>query len=137
MNRFTIDGPVVVLPARICAVLESELDLDALRLKARSGRDIVVHDALQAIRAVALQYVEEVRQEVASDTRSTHLPAQEVAPRSESMLFGTRQVAAQAQLSPRAVTLAARNGRLRGALVSGRWWFDESDVALWLASRAA
>lgn len=127
----------VVLSARVCAVLVHELDLDTLRRRARSNRDSTVYDALQSIHAVALQHVEEVRQEIASDTRSTVAPEPEVAARSDSMKLGTSAVATQARVSARAVTLAAQKGRLRGALVGGRWWFDESDVASWLASRAA
>jgi hypothetical protein len=137
VNVYAFDGPVVVLPARVCAVLEEEIDLDRFRKLFRDRGDLETHDALQAVRAVGNMHNETVAAaaNIPSDARTPVAPESEVAARSEAMVFGSDDVASVAGISSRAVTLAASRGRLRGVLVSGRWWFNPDDVVTWLATR--
>jgi hypothetical protein len=133
--RYVVRSDSVVVPARVALVLEKTFDFAALRIHAR-GRDAEVAEVLFALHDVASQYALESAMDLpASDAGSSTPEAAEAAPSSGPMT--TTDVATRAGCSDRAVRLAADQGRLAGTRSAGRWQFDPTDVALWLASRKA
>lgn len=137
IQRYAIDGPVVVVPARAALLLEKALKLDDFRMQHR-GRDDQVDAVLTAWHAVAMQYVDEARDAATSRIGSSLAPASEVpAPLESVVLLGASEVARDVGVTTRAVTLAANGGRLRGELFGGRWWFRPEDVRAWAETRAA
>lgn len=128
-----------MLPDRAAFLLARRLGLDALRVEVR-GQDPEIDELLMDWHMVALGYREKLaRGPDACDVASALPSESQVAARSSRRCqLGTRQVADAAGLkSTAAVTLAARAGRLQGTHEGGRWWFEEDDVAAWIASRKA
>lgn len=140
MTRFAVSGPAVVVPARVALLLGQHLKLDDLRVAVR-GRDSEVDEVLLDWHLTELAYREQMAEKAAACDVASALPSRSQvvgeSPR-RSQQFGSRQVADVAGLkSTAAVTLAARERRLRGTHDGVRWWFEEDDVAAWLATRPA
>jgi hypothetical protein len=130
IQRYAIDGPVLLVPARIAALLERHYKMHELRLSAR-GWDTQLDAVLAAWHAIALQWIDD-------STRNASATGSEVAADAEpvgALMLSTATVAALASCTPRAVRLAAAEGRLVGCKSAGRWVFDRVDVKAWTSSR--
>ena len=149
MTRFLIEvegqDPIVTLPARTAALIESVWPaIDEVRTAMR-GRNDEVYAALLAIRMASLHVrarsEHALRAERGSTCACSDLTGTPVADVSEHAASSSRQVvtssdvARRAGVTTRAVLLARQRDRLRGELVGGRWRFDETDVAVWMATR--
>src|SRR5687768_15452256 len=135
MGRYMVDGPAAVVPARVAAWLERRFDLDRVRIEMR-GQDPQLDGVLNALHAVACQWDPAGAASVSTSADGSPVaPLAEVPPASTSM--GTPEVAQLADVTTRAVRLAASQGRLRGRRVGGQWVFDMEDVAFWVTSRSA
>ena len=127
-----VEGPAVIVPARVAVMLEYRLPLDDLRVQVR-GKDVELDAVLLALHTAALMYVEATRDELTSAVGSGVAAVSEVPARSTVMT--TSEVACTADCTTRAVTLAAVKEQLLGAKRDGRWWFEIDDVAAWVATR--
>ncbi len=133
VSRYVVDGPVVVIPAKIALLLERTLKLDELRIRVR-GHNAEIDDVLSAWHAVAMQYTDEVS---ASDPGSRNDRPPEAGRESTQKPLTAQQVADRAGVADRAIRLAASEGRLNGRYDGGQWRFDPIDVAAYLATRRA
>jgi hypothetical protein len=126
MARYSVDGPGVLVPARVCALLERHLRLDRVRAEVR-GADEQLDEVLSDLRVVAQSYL------TTGSVRGT--PVAERAERpSESPIadaMTASQVADITGVTPHAVRLARRRGHLRGVQVNGRWMFPRDEVRRW------
>ena len=131
VNRYATSGPVVVMPARVAALLERALRLNDLRIDVR-GRDREVDEVLQAWHAVALQFIDDTREQ-----RRFRVPGTVGdVPRNSSDNWDANEVAARLHLTPRGVRIAATKGQLHGVKDdAGRWWFEPEEVAEWATRR--
>lgn len=129
-SPFLVEGPSVLVPARVAALLERELKLDALRVRVR-GRDRELDLILLAWHAVSAQWLGEQRDQACF--RSGGNVFGEL--RKQPDHWSTEEVAALADCRTRTVTAAATAGRLVGEQVAGRWQFRPEDVAHWRATR--
>ena len=137
IQRYAVDGPAVVVPARIALLLECHYRMDRLRMDVR-GRDPELDEVLNAWHAVAMQWSPETGSENGSVTGTEVAGASEpVAPSEAVEQISASEVANQFGCTTRAVTKAAAERRLRGQFVAGRWLFHPDDVAVWAATRAA
>lgn len=123
---FATDGPVCFIPPRVALILERHCKLDALRVEVRNS-DPELAQVLYALHAVAMQY------DPTSANGSSTTGTTEVAP--SSVLMTATDVATHAGCTDHAVRLARREGRLTGTRVGGRWQFEATDVAAWVAAR--
>lgn len=128
MSRY-IDGPAVVVPARVALLLEKRLRLNDLRIEVR-GRDRELDQVLSAWHQAALAYV---NQEVGTD-RGTH-PGTGQEPASHSGPMTAADIARTLGLTTRGVRKAATAGRLEGRYEGGQWRFTPEDAARWAATR--
>jgi excisionase family DNA binding protein len=131
VSRFEVEGPAVLVPGRVAALLEKTLKLDTVRSQLR-GADRETDEVLLAIRVTGLRWAEGRSAEPACDHASDVHKVPQVGGRSD---MTTRQVANALGISTAAVTLAAREGRLDGRQVGGQWRFDMDSVAVWKAMR--
>lgn len=134
IQRYAIDGPAVVVPARIALLLERHYRMDRLRVDVR-GRDAELDGVLSAWHAVAMQWTPEhsgsgAGTEVVTDPEP-------VAPSEAVELISASEVANRCGCTTRAVTKAAVERRIHGRQVAGRWLFHPNDVVAWIATRAA
>ena len=135
IQRYAIDGPAVIVPARIALLLERHYRMERLRLEVR-GRDAELDGVLAAWHAAAMQW--SPGSDAGSDAGTEMAGGSEPAGQSDPVdPISASEVARSCGVSPRAVTKAASEGRLRGRLVAGRWTFHPDDVAAWVAVRAA
>ncbi|MFE5293003.1 helix-turn-helix domain-containing protein [Isoptericola sp. NPDC056618] len=123
-----IEGPAVVVPARVAAWLDARANLSALRMKSR-GADPEVDDVLLGLRVAALAWR-------TSATGSAVDPEPEV-PRESSQWLSTGQAANLLGITDRAVRLAIREGRLVAEQVAGRYRISRANVEHYRAARAA
>jgi excisionase family DNA binding protein len=123
---------MVMVPARIAALLERGTDISALRVRSR-GVDPEASAVLEDIRLAAMSW------SPASDfalTQSEGDGARKVAGCSEQWMT-TGQVARQLGLSPQAVRNAIRAGRLRATQVDGnRFQVSREDFEHYRAIRS-
>jgi excisionase family DNA binding protein len=122
-----LDGPVVVLGARVCAWLVRRLDLDSVRTAVR-GIDPEVDAALMAISVASLAW----------RTRNGCAPATEMAHRPQpdaSSELTPSEAAARVGVSPQAIRKACATGRLPARRIGGRWVIAADDFELWKTRR--
>lgn len=112
-----IDGPVAILPARVCALLERHADLDNFRIKNR-GVDAQVDHALIALHSAAATWRR-------SRTGTAHPPAPEPA---RSSWVTTTQAADALRVTSRAIRKAIQEGRLDATRVDDRWRITREDL---------
>ena len=123
-----IDGPAVVVPARVAAWLQSRAGLDRLRIDNR-GVDPEVDAVLTALRVAALHWR-------AAATGSD--PRKEPEGEAESVTWLTSAQAADSLgVGPRAIRLAIAEQRLPAERVGGRWLINREDVEHYRAARTA
>lgn len=110
------------MSSRVCAYLETALHIDDFR---RGGvPDPEVASVLEAMRGVASAWRGSVL-----GTRDALKPE----PRRE--WISTGEAAQQLQLTPRAITKAIHEGRLRATSSDGRWRINREDLAHFMANR--
>ena len=130
-------GDGVFVPARVAALLSRALDLNRRRTAWR-GSDAEVDAVLQAWRKVELAFVESRTRTAgcadgfAAATADAELPQPE-AQSSEEMTVS--QVADLLDVTQQAVTKAARERRLAGRQIAGRWVFPTETVAQFVENR--
>lgn len=131
MNRYATSGPVLVMPARAAALLERALKVTEFRINVR-GRDREIDEVLAAWHAVALQFVEDSREQ----GRFRGCGTVDDGVRNSSENWDANEVAARFDLTPRGVRIAATKGQLHGVKDdAGRWWFEPEEVAEWATRR--
>lgn len=121
--------PAVVIPAPLCALLDS-VGLSDIRKRERgnvSDLDAVLH----AIHVAGLSYVNTLPGS-ASGTSLARPPE----PAALSGTCGVSEASGRLAITTRAVRRAATEGRLTGELVDGRWLFSRSAVEAFRANRA-
>lgn len=121
-----LDG-IVVVPARIAALLDQHLRLDRFRKSVR-GHDAELDSVLLAIRLAAVVY--------SSATGTERAKTPEPQPHS-SRGIGTPAAAIQLGISDRAVRKAMTEGRLNAEKVDGRWRTSHADIQSYRANRAS
>lgn len=128
-----VDGPVVILSARVCAYLGRYGGLDQFRVSHR-GRDGEVDAALQAISAVAKKW-----RDSATGTKVAG-PA-EPEPQSgqaETTWMTTTRAGTLLGVTDRAIRKAIQEGRMPGAKRVGKQWqVTRADVEHFRAGRRA
>ncbi len=113
-----LDGnPVVILSARMCALLARHAGLDEFRISHR-GVDQEMDATLQAMRAAATAW--------RSSTTGTPDAVKPEPPRSSWMT--TTQAAAQLQITARGIRKAIDEGRLTATNADGRWRITREDL---------
>jgi hypothetical protein len=120
-------GPAIVVPARVCSILESQTDLAALRARLR-GIDPETSATLQAIRIAATLW-----RSAASGTPVAPDPE----PAGVLDMLPVDEVAMLLELKPRSVRKAAGLGQLRAMKIAGRWLITRDDLRHFEAARAA
>ncbi|MFJ1510909.1 helix-turn-helix domain-containing protein [Cellulosimicrobium funkei] len=123
-----VDGPAVVVPARVAAWLEARAGLSGLRVKAR-GIDPEVDAVLVAIRVVGLAWRD--------SATGSHVEPEPEVPRGSSQWLSTGQAADLLGITDRAVRLAISENRLPAQQVAGRYRITRADVEHYRAARAA
>lgn len=123
-----IQGPTVMVPARVAAWLEVRAGLSSVRARAR-GNDPEVDAVLLALRIAGLAWR-------TSATGSEVEPEPEV-PRESSQWLSTGQAAGLLGITDRAVRLAIREGRLEAQQVAGRYRISRPNFEHYRAARAA
>lgn len=121
-----------IVTGRVAYLLSRHFDLKELRLTAQTRRDSEVYDTLTAIHEAALRY----QSACYADGTSVDPDAEQAAP-SQGELLSASSVARLHDVTPHAVRIAVRRGRLRGEQREGRWWFTPEAVADWAATRQA
>ncbi len=124
-------GPTILLTSRFAAWLEAQ-GLSALRVNAR-GIDPEFDAQLSALHFAALWWrtATSAHAEAAAEI---FRPDAEVAP---VLTVNTTKAAELLDISPRAVRLAAKAGRLQAEKVDGQWRITREDVEHFRASRRA
>ncbi|MFJ5693316.1 helix-turn-helix domain-containing protein [Arthrobacter sp. NPDC093125] len=123
-----VNGPVVVIPARVCAWLERHAKLNEVRIQER-GADPEVDAVLVALRLAALTW-----RTTATGTPVAAKP--EVAPDLNQWL-STGQAADRLGITDRAVRLAIQEQRLHATNVAGRWRITREDLEHFSAAKNA
>lgn len=125
-GRYVHAGGIVVVPARIAAVLERYTDVGRLRVD-RRGQDAELDAVLQALRFAAMGWK--------SSATGTSV-ATVAEPGSSSAWLSTTQAATQLHLGERAVRKAIAEQRLRAVRVGTRWRISREDLEQYRAARA-
>ncbi len=126
-------GPVVVVPARVAAWLDSH-GLSGLRVSAR-GADAEVDAVLSALHYAALSW-----RTATSASARPEIGAEVVRSNAEDLAALTVNTTKAAQLlgiSPRAVRFAVEAGRLQAEKVDGQWQISREDLEHFRAGRRA
>lgn len=133
---FELEGPALVVPARLAARLAGAFGVERFRVEVR-GRDDELDALLWAWREMVRR--EQQRALAAIDPGSEC--GTENVERSElgasSSMMTSRDVARLADCSTRAVTKAALAGRLEGEQLGARWLFSPAAVDGWIEGRVA
>lgn len=125
VTRFVIDSPGLFVPARVAALLEPLIDAGRLRV-----HDAQLDAVLRDLAVVAAAYRERT-----SVARKFPGAAAEVGGRWSGELLTADDVAAEHNVTPHAVRLAARERRLRGSRDGSGWRFHRDDVEAWASTR--
>lgn len=118
-----LDGPRVLVPARVAAWLDRAVDLRRLRTSVR-GIDPEVDAVLLAFAVIAADW-----RTAATGTPLRQDPAP--APR----WYSTTRAADRLHLAPRTVRLACQSGALPAEQIDGRWRIAAEDVEQYAAAR--
>ncbi|CDM76130.1 helix-turn-helix domain-containing protein [Mycobacterium marinum] len=126
-----LDGPVVVLPGRVCAALNRLLGLDKIRAEVR-GQNAELDQALLAIRLAALAF------KTGSGSGTSVAPQPEPvsgsARQPKNDTVSTNTAATILKISGRAVRKAIDEKRLTATRDdSGRWRITQDDLAAFIA----
>lgn len=117
--------PVVIVPARVAAWLESRADLGTLRVEHR-GKDAEVDSVLVALRVASLAW------------RTSATGSQQAAePEELTALLSTQQVANHLDVTDRAIRHAIKEGRLKAHRDGTRWKVTREDLAHYQAAKNA
>jgi excisionase family DNA binding protein len=119
-----LDGPVVVIDAAVCAILNRLLGLDKLRTELR-GQNPQLDQALLAIRLAGIAHTE------TSSTGNGVAPQPEPKPPSSQQLNDTVSTTTAATLltiTDRAVRQAITEKRLPATKIEGRWRITRQDL---------
>lgn len=119
-----LHGPVVVVPARVCAWLERHAGIAQLRAEHR-GRDAEVSAVLVGVGVAAAKW-----RASATGTADAKRPESD-APSEMS----TRQASDLVGVTERAIRQAIAEGRLTATRVGSRWVLTREDVEQYRASR--
>lgn len=123
-----VEGPAVVVPARIAAILERHADLSGLRVRTR-GVDPEATAVLEALHVAALQW-----RGSATGTEE----AAEAEPATDSKRWlSTGEAADLVGVTARAIRKAIDEGRLEAVKVGGRKRISREDLEHYRAARAA
>ncbi|HEY3530390.1 MAG TPA: helix-turn-helix domain-containing protein [Nocardioides sp.] len=122
------DGPAVVVPARIAAVLERYADLSSLRVRTR-GVDPEATAVLEALRYAAMSW----RSSACAEPRTT--PRRNL-PQTREWL-DTGEAADLAGVTSRAIRKAIKEARLPATKVGGWYRISREDLEHYKAARAA
>ncbi|WP_068153509.1 helix-turn-helix domain-containing protein [Rhodococcoides corynebacterioides] len=126
-----IDGPVVLVPARVAAWIEANTSIEALRVAAR-GTDTEVDAVLLALHEAALRSRSSGSErkhltcdasadaEIRLQTPTTHGDLVE--------LLSTPETATVTGLSDRAIRYAITSGQLSGIRRGAKWFVRRSDA---------
>jgi hypothetical protein len=117
----------VIVSPRVAAVLESMADFQAARTKYR-GTDDEVYDTLHALRYAALQWA-------AYANESRPAPGAKAEPALKRW-YTPEQIAGQLHVTPAAIRLAIREGRLPAEKNDGRWRITPADYSTYRSTRA-
>jgi excisionase family DNA binding protein len=120
-----INGPCVIVPARVASWLERYCQLNEARITAR-GKDPEVDNVLNAIRVTAMAWR-------ASATGSTQ-PAE---PEELTPWVGTSEASEELDVTDRAIRHAIKENRLKASNINGRWRIAREDLEHYKAARAA
>jgi excisionase family DNA binding protein len=118
-----LDGPVVVLDARICAIIDRELD--KFRREVR-GQDPQLDHSLRSIRLAGIRFIE-------SSAAGTNVaPQPEPVSQSPQQLnddtVSTSTAATVLGITDRAVRKAIDEKRLPATKIDGRWRIHRNDL---------
>jgi len=112
-----IDGPVVVVPGRVAALLDNLVDLTRLRIDVR-GQDPELDAVLVALRTAALAW------RASAGGLPDRTPADPLPP-----WISAGQTAELLGVDPRHVRRLATTGRLTGRQLGDRTWLIERESA--------
>jgi hypothetical protein len=129
-SPFVVEGPAVILPARIAAGLERALHLDEYRIRVR-GHDRDLDEVLAAWHGSALHWAGSASEQARFRAQFPSLDDLRNLPDA----LTAEDVAAHVNRTQHAIRKAAREGRLTGERIAGRWQFRPEDVAAWQATR--
>ncbi|KGJ72727.1 hypothetical protein GY21_13555 [Cryobacterium roopkundense] len=118
---------MVIMPARIAAMLERHARLDELRISAR-GVDAEFDAVMVAFHIAATEWR-------TTALGRTQAPKPEAGPLSEWV--STAEAGSALHITTRAVVLAISEGRIRANKVSGNWRIAREDLEHHKAARAA
>lgn len=122
-----IDGPVVIVTARVCAYLNRYANLNRFREETR-GQDAEVDGVL-----IAFGVAERKWRKSATGTRDAAKP--ELDP--SSTWLSTTQAAGLAGVTDRGIRKAIAQGHLKAENIAGRWRINREDLTHYQANRAA
>lgn len=125
-----VDGPAVVVPARIAFLLESQAGLSSLRVRTR-GLDPEATDVLEAIRNAAMAWREGLSGSAPSGT--TVAPKAEPEPACEWVTTG--KAADLLGITSRAIRKAIAEDRLPAEAVGGQHRIARTDLEHFRAAR--
>lgn len=120
-----IDAPVVVIPGRVAAWLETNADLARLRQSVR-GRDAEVDSVLVAMATVAAAWR-------VSATGTEEIPQKPSTVKSGWL--STTAAADRLGVSTRFIRMVCISGELPAEKVDGRWWIAETELAHYESAR--
>jgi excisionase family DNA binding protein len=123
-----VGGPVVIIPARVCAWLERHAQLNEVRVRER-GADPEVDAVLVALRLAALTW--------RTTATGTPVAAKPEAHADLNQWLSTTQAADILYITDRAVRLAIKEHRLKATSINGRWRITREDIQHFAAAKAA
>ncbi len=120
-----VSGPVVILPARVAALLEARFPMARLRADLR-GTDPEVSNVLLALHEAARRWHSSV-----TGTKSAPPPE----PAGSSNWVSTTSAAARSGVTDRAIRRAISEGRLDAIRSEGRWRISTSALTDYINAR--
>jgi len=126
----------VFVPARSAALLSRLLDLDRRRVQWR-GSDAEVDAVLNAWRQVVMAFTNhQLGQPGFAGETAVASTLKPDAHCDQQLPLSPAKVANLLEITEQAVTKAAREGRLDGLQVAGRWQFSREAVAIYKTNRS-
>lgn len=121
------DGPAVVVPARIAAILERQAGLSALRVRVR-GVDPEATKVLEALRYAAMFWR-------SSATTGTSVAKRPEPAASSGEVVGCSAAAAALECTSRAIRKACDEGRMPATKTAAGWRISRDDLEHYRATR--
>jgi len=122
-----INGPVVIISARVCAYLNRYAALEEFRI-AHRGTDQEVDNTLVAMALAARTW-----RSSATGTTAAEPPE----PAAPLEWLSTTQAATRLGVTPRAITKAISEKRIQADSIDGKWRISPESLAHYKAHRAA